>query len=123
MIKSRKKHSRGSREFAAICRQYGFTSTCRHGTFENGGLPGLFVEVRRTQRLHLEEDLAAAVRNADGSIPILAHRKDLQPWKITLLLPDFLQLYRAYLQTGLPDPESPASEAYPGSDPSPDSVG
>ena len=117
MIKSRKKHSRGNREFAAICRQNGFTPVCRHGKLENGELPGLSVEVRRTQRLHLEDALDDAAGNACGNIPILAHRKDHQPWKITLLLPDFLQLYRAYLQTGLPDPEPPASAAYPGSDP------
>lgn len=103
MIKTLTKHDRGSREFFHLCNA-------------KDGLPGLSVEVRRTQRLRLEEAMAAAAEQTD-SIPVVAHRSDRQPWRITLTLDGFLQLYRAYLQTRLPDPKSPSSVAYPGSDP------
>ena len=92
MIKTLAKHDRGRREFFHLCNA-------------KGGLPGLSVEVRRTQRLHLAKAMAAAAEKADGSIPVVAHRSDGQPWRITLELDDFLLLYRAYLQTHLPDPE------------------
>lgn len=115
MIKSRQKHSRGNLEFAAVCRQYGLKLSCHRGQLEKGGLPGLSVEVRRTQRLHLEKELAAVAQQAHGAIPVLVHRKDHQCWNVTLPLADFLRLYRAYLQTDLPDPKSPESAAYPDS--------
>lgn len=120
MIKSRRKHSRGNQEFAALCRRYGFSVGCRHGIVERGGLPGLMLEVRRTQRIRLDEVLTAVAESAYGNIPVVAHRSDQHPWKVTLLLPDFLRLYGAYLETDRPDPESPASAAYPGSDPDSD---
>ncbi len=107
MIKTLAKHTRGQREFFALCNA-------------KGGLPGLSVEVRRTQRLRLEEAMAAAAEKVADSIPVVAHRSDKQPWRITLTLDGFLQLYRAYLQTRQPDPESPSSEAYHNSDPDPD---
>lgn len=106
MIKTLAKHARGRREFFSLCKA-------------NGELPGLAVEVRRSQRLRLEEAMAAAAESADNRIPVVAHRSDHQPWRITLELDGFLLLYRAYLQTHLPDPISPSSEAYPDSDPGP----
>lgn len=107
MMKSLAKHARGRREFFCLCNA-------------KGGLPGLAVEVRRTQRLRLEEAMAAAAEKAENRIPVVAHRSDKQPWKVTLKLDDFLLLYRAYLQTVRPDPKSPSSEAYHNSDPDPD---
>ena len=104
MIKTLAKHDRGCREFFRLCNA-------------KGGLPGLSVEVRRTQRLRLEEAMAAAGQ-AEG-IPAVAHRSDGQPWRVTLTLDGFLQLYRAYLQTVRPDPISPSAEACHGSDPAP----
>ena len=107
MMKTLAKHARGRREFLALCNA-------------KGGLPGLSVEVRRAQRLRLEEAMAAAAEKADNRIPVVAHRSDNQPWRITLELDGFLLLYRAYLQTRLPDPKLPSSEAYHSSDPDPD---
>lgn len=121
MIKSRQKNTRGNREFAALCRQAGFMEAgCHLGILQKGGLPGLSVEVRRTQRLHLENAMAAAGEAAGENIPVVAHRSDHQPWRITLGLDDFLLLYRAYLQTRRPDPAPPSAEAYPDSGPDPD---
>lgn len=113
MIKSVSKHTRGSREFFRLCRQAGLPAA-------KGGLPGLSVEVRRTQRLHLERAMAEAVSAAGTAVPVLAHRSDGHPWRITLRLEDFLCLYRAYLQSFRPDPESPEAEACHSSDPDPD---
>ena len=117
-MNSRRKHARGNREFAALCRQAGFPASCDHGILNSGELPGLSVEVRRTQRLHMEKVMADAVASASkDAIPLVAHRADRQPWRITLDLPGFLRLYSAYLQIHRPCPAPPESEAYPGSDP------
>ena len=121
MIKSRAKHLRGAREFSALCRQAGFAeASSTHGSIKTGGLPGLSVEVRRAQRLHLEHAMDAAAEAAGENIPVLAHRSDGQPWRITLGLEDFFRLYRAYLQTHPLDPKSPAGEAYHNPDPDSD---
>lgn len=120
-IKSRQKNTRGHREFAALCRQAGFSAVrCVHGELDCQSLPGLAVEIRRNQRLRPEEAMAAAEANKGENIPLVAHRSDHQPWRIILSLSDFFILYRAYLQKLRPGSGSPAAEAYPGSDPGPD---
>lgn len=115
-IKSRSKSSRGHRELASVFRREGFPqATCVRGMLDKKALPGLSVEVRRTQRLRLDEAMAAAAATGGNQIPLVAHRSDRHPWRVTLSLQDFLPLYRAWLQMPLPDPKSPAGEAYPGS--------
>lgn len=112
-IKSRQKSSRANRELAALFRAAGFSSvSCTHGVLNNHTLPGLSVEVRRTQRLRLEEAMVAAEATAEGTIPLVAHRSDHHPWRITLSLSDFFRLYEAFCQRPRPDPAPPTAEAY-----------
>lgn len=116
-VNSRKKHLRGHREFASCCRKAGYAASIARGLVDDGSFPGLHLEIRRTERFYPDAALQAAELAARGRMPVVAHRRSHQPWLITLALPDFLRLYGAYLQRPLPDPESPAAAAYPGSDP------
>ena len=115
---SLEKHVRGNREFAKLCRDYGFAAVrCVKGHLDCCGLPGLAVTVRRTERLRLDRAMADAIREAGDKLPILVHRASRQPWRITMEPDTFFRLYRAFIQTSPPDPAIPAYEPYPGSDP------
>ena len=58
------------------------------------GLPGVHIEVKRVERLNLTEAYAQAFRDAaPGEIPAVFHRKNREPWMVTVSLEDFLKLY------------------------------
>lgn len=67
----------------------------------------------------MEEALARAAAEADGKLPVLAHRSSRQPWRITMDTDTFFLLYRAFMRKPQSDPAEPASEAYHSSDPTP----
>jgi len=112
MTDSREKGKRGEREWAQFCRDLGFPEV-RRGVQYNGlegedcvNLPGVHQEVKRDERLNIDEALAQAVRDAaDGTVPIVAHRKNTERaharaaqyyrgWKVTLRAEDYLALLR-----------------------------
>lgn len=97
----RDKGKRGERELAGILRDYGYD--CRRGQQYNGlhgdadvvGLPGIHIECKRVERLNLDEAMNQAERDArPGEIPAVFHRKDRGKWKVTLLLTDFMDIYK-----------------------------
>ena len=60
------------------------------------GLPGIHIEVKRVERLNVPEAMAQAVRDSerfhDGA-PTLFHRRNRQPWLVTMRLEDWMKLY------------------------------
>lgn len=98
---SREKGKRGEREFAALCRKHGFNEA-RRGQQFNGiegkdvvGLPGFHVEVKRVERLNLSAAMDQAQEDAaEGEIPIVAHRKNREPWRITIAAEEFLKIIK-----------------------------
>ena len=62
------------------------------------GLPGIHIECKRTERLNISQAMAQAVRDAerfqDGA-PTVFHRRNREPWLVTMRLPDWLELYCA----------------------------
>lgn len=104
---SRNKGKVGEREFAALCREHGYdtsrTAQCKGKTGDAGdveGLPGIHVEVKRTETLRLWEALEQSERDAAadkrGGIPIVAHRPNKHPWIIILKADDFMKIYKPY---------------------------
>ena len=106
------KGKRGEREWAKFCRDRGFPEV-RRGQQYSGlegedvvGIPGVRQEVKREERLNIDEALAQAIRDAaEGTIPIVAHRKNAErsrekedrfyrDWKVTLRAEDSLALLR-----------------------------
>lgn len=61
------------------------------------GLPGVHIEVKRTERLNLRAAMNQAERDAayfhDGA-PAVFHRQNRQPWLVTMRLSDWLDLYQ-----------------------------
>lgn len=99
---SQRKGAAGERELAGKLREYGFDIR-RGGSLSFGevpdlvGLPGVHIECKRVERLNVPEAMQQAItdseRFADG-IPALFHRRNRQPWLVTLRLEDFMTLYQ-----------------------------
>ena len=60
------------------------------------GLPGIHIECKRVERLNVSEAMAQAVRDAEkfrDGVPTLFHRRNRQPWLVTMRLEEWLQMY------------------------------
>lgn len=101
-MNSREKGKRGEREFASVCRENGYD--CRRGQQFSGiegedvvGLPGIHIEVKRVERLNIEDAMAQSKRDAkEGEKPIVAHRKNHCEWLITMRAEDWFGIYREW---------------------------
>ncbi len=104
-INTRAKARRGRQEFLRLCKARGVSQ-----------FPHVHIHVVRCERLRLEQAMDQARQGSTGSaLPAVAHRTSGQPWKITMELPHWLELYAGYLvsrQTPAPDPISPEDGAY-----------
>lgn len=99
---SQRKGADGERELAAVLREYGYDME-RGGSLSFGevpdlvGLPGVHIECKRVERLNVPAAMQQAVKDSqrfrDG-IPALFHRRNRQPWLVTIRLEDFMQLYQ-----------------------------
>ncbi|MCX6915076.1 MAG: hypothetical protein NT167_18860 [Verrucomicrobia bacterium] len=91
-MNSRQKGKVGEREFAALLRAHGFDAR-RGQQFAGGGdspdvvsgaLGWLHIEVKRVQKLNLAEACGQARRDCGGKPWIVAHRRNREPWFITM---------------------------------------
>ena len=99
---SQRKGADGERELVMYLHQHGF-SVIRGGSETFGsvpdiiGLPGIHIEVKRVERLNVCEAMRQAIRDAgrfrDGA-PAVFHRRNREPWLVTMLLTDWLELYK-----------------------------
>ena len=100
MINSRNKGAAGERELASKLLDYGYD--CRRGQQycgKNGdadvvGLNGIHIEVKRVERLNIQDAMSQSKRDArEGELPTVFHRKNYSEWLVTLRLDDFMKLY------------------------------
>ena len=104
MVNSRRKGKEGELEFARECREAGYETARRSqqycgtaGDADIIGLPGLHVEVKRVNRLNIEQAMKQAKSDAKaGDLPVVAHRKDGGEWMVTMRLDDWFRLFREY---------------------------
>ena len=98
---SREKGKRGEREVAQLLKDHGYEG--RRGQQYCGatgeadvvGLPGVHIEVKRTEAFHLWDALKQSTFDArEGEIPSVWHRKNNEPWVVILTAEDFIELYR-----------------------------
>lgn len=102
-MNSKRKGSRGENELANILKEYGYDAK-RMQQFAGGvdspdvkGLPGIHIECKRVENLNIHKAYAQAERDADGqAIPAVFHRRNREPWMVTLKLDDFMEIYRAW---------------------------
>ena len=58
------------------------------------GIPNVHAEVKRTEKMRLNEWLDQATRDARrfGGYPAIFHRSNRRPWTVTMLLEDWLTI-------------------------------
>ena len=100
-INSREKGKRAELEIAHYLQEHGYDA--RRGQQFSGangdpdvvGLPGVHIEVKHVEKLNLDKAMEQSIRDAkDGEIPVVIHRKNRQPWRVTMSLDDFIELYK-----------------------------
>ena len=104
MVNSRQKGARAERELAKKLSELGFK--CRRGQQYSGiegedvvGLPFIHIESKAVERLNLRQAYDQSKTDAKpDQIPVVMHKKNRQPWLVTLSLPDFMSLYKAWLK-------------------------
>lgn len=101
-MNSRQKGKRGELEVKNLLNYYGYS--CRRGQQYCGvngdadvvGLPGIHIECKRVEKLNIQNALYQAQNDArPGEIAAVFHRKNREPWKVTVDLEDFMRLYEA----------------------------
>ena len=113
---SQRKGREGERELRDILKEYGYPVEC--GEPESFGkvpdlvgLPGIHVEVKRVERLNVPEAMRQAVRDSErfrDGMPALFHRRNRQPWLVTVRLDDFMRMYNAQADSaGVADARNP----------------
>lgn len=102
-MNGKRKGSGGERELCAYLTSMGFPArrndqrfTGGHGNPDvaAGGLGWLHIECKRVEHLNLGAAMAQAERDAAGKIPVVIHRQNRRPWRITLNLSDFLKVVK-----------------------------
>ena len=103
---SRDKGKRGERELAHVLNEYGYKA--RRGVQYSGGpdspdvvgLPGIHIEVKRTEKLNLEAAMQQARDDSDVfELPAVFHRKNNKPWIVIMDLDDWMLLYNSHRGT------------------------
>lgn len=99
---SQRKGAAGELELVEILNGYGY-ETERGGSLTYGtvpdvtGLPGIHIECKRSERLNISDAINQAARDSlrfrDG-LPAVFHRRNRQPWLVTMRLIDWMRIYR-----------------------------
>ena len=101
---SKRKGAAGEREAAAFLNDVLGTSYYRgrqyHGGHDSpdlaGGIPGLQIEVKRTETLHLWPALQQASQDAStNQVPVVMHRPSRKPWVIIVEAENLIRLVDA----------------------------
>lgn len=100
-MNSRQKGKRGELELAKVLREHGYET--RRGQQYSGtetsadvvGLPGIHIECKRVENLNVYNALTRAIRDTgeSGDLPAVFHRKNNQPWLVTMRLDDWLKIF------------------------------
>lgn len=103
-MNSKEKGARGERLFAKELREYGYEA--ERGCQRAGGkdspdvkcnMPCIHWEIKNTQKLRLYEAIAQSHRDAgENEMPLVAHKRNREPWYVTMELKDFMTLYKAW---------------------------
>lgn len=102
-MNSRNKGKRGELEAAHLLQEYGYDARRSqqyagiNSDADVVGLPGIHIEVKRVEKLNIDEALAQSIRDKkDEEIPIVMHRKNRSEWKVTMRFKDWMKLFKAW---------------------------
>ena len=98
---SQRKGRAGELELAKLLQGYGYQidpgRADSYGTQPDiTGLPGVHIEVKRVEKLNVPAAFAQARRDSEkfrDGVPALFHRRNREPWLVTMSLEDWLAVY------------------------------
>lgn len=102
-MNSRRKGKEGELSLARKLREYGYP--CRRSVQYSGangdadvvGLPGIHIECKRVERLNLTDAMHQAIRDSQpGELPAVFHRRNSEPWLVTMPLESWIEIYREW---------------------------
>ena len=102
-VNSKQKGARFERTLASMLKKYGYD--CRRGQQYCGangdadvvGLPGIHIEAKHQEKMHLYDWMEQAQYDAvEGDIPAVFHKKNNAAILVTLEFHDFMKIYQAY---------------------------
>ena len=112
MTNSRNKGKKGELEIAYILRDRGYDARrgqqyCgANGDADVVGVPGLHIEVKRTEACHPYKYIEQAENDAnDDEIPVVFHRQSRKKWIAMLDMETFLKLYEMAQYANLKEDE------------------
>lgn len=101
MTNSRAKGARGEREWRDFLKSYGHEA--RRGQQFSGAngdpdvvsdMADIHFEVKRVEALNLDKAMEQAVNDArPGETPVVVHRRNGKPWKVTMNADDWMIMY------------------------------
>ena len=102
-MNSRTKGKRGELEAAHLLQKHGYDArrgqqfSGANGDADVVGLPGIHIEVKRVEKLNIENAVEQAIRDArDGEKPAVLHRKNRRKWLVTMPFDEWIELYEAW---------------------------
>jgi len=104
-INSRNKGSQGERELAGKLKEHGYDESRRTQQFcgKGGdsadviGLDGIHIECKRVEKLNIDNAMVQASDDHKPTTkPAVFHRKNRKPWMVTMLLDDWMELYKGW---------------------------
>ena len=97
---ARDKGAGGERELAGILNEHGINAHRGYVQFKQSdlvGIPGIHPEVKRVEKLNIHAAMRQAIEESkkrkDGC-PTVFHRKNRDKWLVTMLLDDWIELYK-----------------------------
>ena len=102
-MNSRDKGKRGELEVAHLLKEHGFDArrgqqfSGANGDADVVGLPGLHLEIKRVEKLNIENAVEQSIRDArEGEKPAVMHRKNRRKWLVTMPFDEWIELYQAW---------------------------
>lgn len=98
-MNSKAKGSRGENELCEYLTAAGYPAHRNDQRYIGGngnpdisaqGLEHLHIECKRVEHLNITEAMHQSERDAAGRVPVVVHRRNREPWLITLKLADYL---------------------------------
>ena len=98
-MNSKAKGSAGERELCMWLTAHGYPARRNEQRYIGGkgnpdisveGLERFHLEIKRMEWLNIHAAMRQAERDADGRIPAVVHRRNREPWLITMRLDDWI---------------------------------
>ena len=102
-MNSKAKGKRGELEAAHVLKKHGYDARRGqqfagiNGDADVVGLPHIHLEIKRVEKLNIENAVEQSVRDArEGEKPAVLHRKNRRKWLVTMPFEEWIELYQAW---------------------------